>query len=163
MQFVLFTDKTVNQCMRALNERMQAKPTSSRPEIDGWVEKSGRFSLAMTSPVLGKFRRRTRLRATAERENGTTIIRGFVPNGVSQRGLHVIFGVLELIAASLISRGNTVMAAFLVVVGVGLCVPLIGDYRNHDILLYELEKTLKAKPTPPKPSPSKRSTAKKKK
>lgn len=55
MRFELYTDKTLPQCIAALQERMQVKGTPTRPAIKGWTEKDGRFSLAASSPVVGNF------------------------------------------------------------------------------------------------------------
>lgn len=150
MRFVLFSEMTMRQCMKALNDRIQANGTKTRPELDGWVEKSGRFSLALETPVFGRFRRKTRLRATAERENGLTVIRGFVPNGTSRAGLAIILVALLAVAVFMFARGEAIIAIAILFAGGGVSIPLIGDYHNHDVLLAELEKTLKAKYTPPK-------------
>ncbi|MEP7293329.1 MAG: hypothetical protein ABI835_16215, partial [Chloroflexota bacterium] len=86
MRFVLYSEKTVTQCMSAVNERMHAKETSTRPALDGWVEKSGTFSISLSAPVIGKFRRRTALTAKVERQSGITVIEGSVPSGASREG-----------------------------------------------------------------------------
>lgn len=150
MRFVLFTEKTTNQCMKALHERLQANATKTRPELDGWIEKSGRFSISMSTQVLGKLSRRTRLRGTAEREKGVTVIRGFVPNGMSGRWLAVIGGCVALLAGYFLLVGELVLSILVFLFGMAMLIPLWGDHRNHDVLLYELEKTLKAKPAPRK-------------
>lgn len=160
MRFVLFTEKTPSQCMKALQERLQAKATKSRPALDGWVNKSGKFSISMSSTVWGRFTRKTRLRAEASRESGITVIRGFVPNGASRETLFIIGGAVGALAVLMFARGNLVYAILAVIAGGALIVPLRGDYRNHDVLLYELEKTLKAKPTPPKPTGKKAAASK---
>ena len=106
MRFILYSEKTVTQCLTAINARMHVKGTGSRPTLDGWVEKSGAFSISMSAPVIGKFARRTVLKAKVERESGLTIIRGSVPNGVSRRGRPIIFVALALVAVIIISRGQ---------------------------------------------------------
>lgn len=150
LRFVLFTEKTTHQCMKALHERLQATATKSRPELDGWIEKNGRFSISMTTPVLGKFSRRTRLRGVAEREKGVTVIRGFVPNGLSNGGLAVLATVLAVLAFYFLLTGELMLGLLVILAGTAMLIPLWGDYRNHDVLLYELERTLKAKPAPSK-------------
>ncbi len=148
MHFVLFTNKTTNQCMKALHERMQAPETKTRPALDGWIEKSGSFSLSISRRVIGKFKRKTRLRGTADRENGVTVIRGFVPEGVNKTWLTVIGVVVGALAAFMFLSGQLVFAIVAVLGGGAIMISLWGDHRNHDLLLYELEKTLKAKPAP---------------
>jgi hypothetical protein len=86
LRFVLYTDKTVSECLTAINERMHAKATSARPALDGWVEKGGAFALTVSAPVIGKFARRTTLKGQIEREDGLTILRGNVPGGVPRQG-----------------------------------------------------------------------------
>jgi hypothetical protein len=136
--------------MKAINDRLQSKETKGRPALDGWIEKNGRFEIAMSSAVYGRFSRKTRLRAVAEKDGKLTVIRGFVPNGLSREGLAIVFVALVAFGIVLIAQGNAFFAIILAVLGVFLSVPLVGDYQNHDVLLGELEKTLKAKPTPPK-------------
>lgn len=150
MQFELFSQMTQTQCLRALTERLQAKPTRSRPELDGWIDKSGAFSLAVTSKVARFFPRTTRLSGTVERESGLTVIRGYVADGVNPYWLRVLYGVLLLATLGLVATDQSLLA--LVAFGGGLVayVPLRGDYVNSDVLLIELEKTLKAAPTPPR-------------
>lgn len=156
MRFVLMTDRTVNQCMKALHERMQIKGTKARPTLDGWIEKNGQFMISVTSPVFGKFTRTTRLHATAAREDGTTVIRGYVPNGVPKNRLIAVGIGLGLLALYMFAQGNLMAALLVLLLGGAMLIPLWGDYRNHDVLLYELEKTLKAAPPDPKkPAPAK--------
>lgn len=150
MRFVLYTEKTVSQCMTAINERMHVKATSTRPALDGWVEKGGAFSLSLTAPVIGGLTRRTALKAQAERESGITIIRGTVPSGVPREGQAVIFVALMFVALTIIAGGNLLFGLLLIPAAAFLYVPLHGDYLNSEVLLDEVQKTLKAKPTPPK-------------
>jgi hypothetical protein len=150
MQFELYSQMTTAQCMRALTERMAARPTSTRPDLDGWVEKSGTFSLAVTSKIGRYFSRTTRLSGALARESGLTVIRGYVSDGVSPYWLRVLYGVLLLVTLGLLAVGEPLLA--LVAFGGGLVayIPLRGDYVNSDILLMEIEKALKASPTPPR-------------
>ncbi|HVU13821.1 MAG TPA: hypothetical protein VHD90_21235 [Phototrophicaceae bacterium] len=152
MRFVLYSEKTVTQCLTAINARMHVKGTSSRPTLDGWVEKGGTFSINMTSTVIGKFTRRTRLTAKVERENGVTVIRGSVSHGASRREQIIIFVALALVAISIISSGNALIGLLLIPFAAYLYIPLHGDNINSAILLDEVEKTLKAKSKPPKKS-----------
>lgn len=106
MQIVLYTEQTVSQALTALNARMQAKPSSSRPALDGWVEKNGAFSLAVTSVVAGRFNRTTRLHGKLEREGGVTVIRGQVSRGATRENMIIIFGVIAVMALALVGMGS---------------------------------------------------------
>jgi hypothetical protein len=150
MRFTLYTDKTVPQCMSALNQRLQAKPTSARPELNGWIEKGGTFSLSVTSRVAGRFPRTTRLTARAERESGTTIVRGHVSDGISPQWLRIVLVVVAVVGVGLVFVGEPFLALLTFVFGGIAYVPLRGDYVNSDVLLIEVERTLKATPKPPK-------------
>lgn len=151
MRFILYSEKTVAQCLSALTERMQQKGTSSRPELAGWIDKNGEFSLGVESQVAGRFNRTTYLRGKIVREEGTTEIHGVVANGATRDNMIVIFGVLALMAVWLISRGSIGLGLIILPVGAAFYIPLTGDHLNSEILLDELKKTLKAKSTPPKP------------
>ena len=150
MRFVLYSEKTVTQCLTAINARMHVKGTGSRPTLDGWVEKSGAFSISMSAPVIGKFARRTVLKAKVERESGLTIIRGSVPNGVSRQGQAFIFVALALVAIIIIGEGNALFGFLLIPFAAYLYIPLHGDYLNSEVLIDEVQKTLKARPKPPR-------------
>lgn len=150
MRFVLYTDMTVPQCMRALNERMQAKPTKARPELQGWVEKKGAFSISLSSKVAGRFSRTTRLSAQAERESGVTIIRGYVSDGMSPVWLRVVMIIVGIVALGLLASGDPMLAVVIVLFAGLAYIPLRGDYVNSDLLLIEVERTLKATPKVPK-------------
>lgn len=150
MRFVLYTDKTVSQCLKDLNERMQAKPTKTRPELKGWIEKEGAFSISLTGPVLGKINRTTRLRAHLEREKGTTIIRGAVSDGVGPFWTFVLFIVMVLVAGGFVLAGKPFYGVLTVLFGLVAFIPMRGDYVNSDRLLIEIERLFKASPRPPK-------------
>lgn len=150
MRFVLYSEKTVAQCLTSINARMHVKGTGSRPTLDGWVEKNGAFSISMSAPVIGKFARRTALKAKVERQSGLTVIRGSVSNGVSREGQAIIFVALALVAVLMISQGNALFGFLLIPFAAYLYIPLHGDYLNSAVLIDEVQKTLKAKPKPPK-------------
>jgi hypothetical protein len=150
VQFTLYTEQTVAQCLSALNERMHLKPTTSRPAIDGWIEKSGSFSLGVSSVVVGRFSRSTYMRGKLERQTGYTIIHGSVSGGASYRDKIVIFAALALIALALALRGSVSLALVVIPVAAGMYIPLTGDHQNSETLIDELRKTLKARETPPK-------------
>jgi hypothetical protein len=150
MHFVLFTDHTVKQCTSAINERLQTKGTKTRPELDGWIEKGGRFSLAVTSKVARRFSRTTRLSGKAVKEGGSTVIRGHVSGGIGPEGLRMLFAGLVIVVVVLFVSANQMIGFLTVIAGAFAYVPLRGDYVNSEILLIEVEKTLRASPTPPK-------------
>ncbi len=150
MRFVLYTDKSVSQCMTALNGRMQAKASGSRGSLDGWVEKNGRFSLSTSCTIARRFRRRTHLRATVKRDEGYTVVRGYVPDGVSRQGQAVIYGALLLVAVVLVAGGYLLPAVIAVFATGALYIPLTGDRINSAILMGEVQRALGAKATPPR-------------
>ncbi len=150
MRFVLYSEKTVAQCLTAINARMHVKGTSTHPALDGWVEKGGAFALGVSTTVVGKFSRRTTLKAKVERQSGVTVIRGSVPNGGSKQGQLVVFGALALVAATMIANGNVLFALLMIPFAAYLYIPMRGDLLNSEILIDEVQKTLKAKPKPPK-------------
>lgn len=156
MRIVLYTDKTISQCMTALSERLQMKGTSSRPGLEGWVEKKGSFAISATTRVGGYFPRTTRLTGKAEKFAGYTMITANVAAGASRRGLMLIFIGLAVVGAALLATGNTLLGIGMLPLALLLYIPLAGDDANSEYLIGELQKTLKAKFTPPsKPAPAK--------
>lgn len=154
MRFVLYTDKSVAQCLSALKERIQAKRG-----MEGNVDKGGEFSMAISSKVLRRFTRTTRLRGKMERENNLTVVRGFVPHGVSLRELVMILGAMLVVAFIVLSRGNFLLALAALAAGGAMVIPLVGDHRNSEVLFRELKNVLKAKETPPKKPASPRNAS----
>ncbi|GAB4529778.1 MAG: hypothetical protein OHK0046_49910 [Anaerolineae bacterium] len=159
MRFVLFTEKSIAQCMREMNERLEAKPTKARPELHGWIEKGGSFSVSMTTKIFNRFPRSTRLSAKAQRENGMTVIRGYVSDGLGPYWLRVMTGAVALVALLLLVAGEPMLTLITLLFGAVAYVPLRGDYINSDLLLLEVERTLKASPTPPKASSAPKTTS----
>lgn len=149
MQFTLYTDLSVKQCTTALTERMEVRGTKARPEIDGWIEKGGKFSLATTSQVVARFSRTTRLRATATREGSHTVIHGYVSTGIPRERILLVMGALMVVAVILYLNGNGMLGIVAGILSVVMYVPLVGDYNNREYLLKELKKALHAKETPP--------------
>ena len=150
MQFIMYTDKSVAQAMRAINDRLHAPGTKSRPQLDGWVEKNGKFALAVTSKVFGRFRRKTYLRGQAERDSGTTTIRGSVPSGLPRNRQIFVLVMLAIIALIVFAQGNAILALVVMFSGAALTIPFQGDFDNSEVLLTELQRALQAKFTPPK-------------
>lgn len=155
MRFVLFTDKTIAQCNSAINERIQLPASASRPALDGWTEKNGRFSIGLTAPVVGKFTRTTRLEGQIVRENGQTKIKGEVSDGAGPRGQMLVLGGLALVALFLLVQGQFVLAFGTLLAAGIILIPLKGDFENSDRLLMEVERVLKASPKPPKAAATK--------
>jgi hypothetical protein len=146
----MYTDKSVAQAMKAINERLHAPGTKSRPQIDGWVEKNGKFAMAVTTQVYGRFSRKTYLRGQAERDSGTTVIRGNVPGGLSRNRQIAVFVMLAVVAVILFSQGNAILAIIAILSTAALSIPFQGDFNNSEILLTELQRALQAKFTAPK-------------
>lgn len=145
MNFVYYTEKTVSQCMIALNERLHQKGG----RLDGWVEKSGRFSLTVSSTVLRRFSHATPLHARVERENGVTTIRGSVSDGADPRSRSIIYGILVLVGVLLIVAGYFLPGLIAMASILPLNIPLEGNFNNSQALLAEVQRTLKARPTLP--------------
>jgi len=150
MRFVLYTDKSVKQCLTAITGRMQDKATKSRPEMDGWVDKNGKFAVSISSPVVYRFQRRTRLSGQIKREKGITTIEGFVPNGASREKQAIIFGALLVITLMVIANGDALLGIFAVIFGLALYIPLTGDFNNSEVLYKDIKRVLSAKEKPPK-------------
>lgn len=148
MRFVLETDKTPKQCVKAIQERFEQTPTKTRPEIKGTADKdTGRFSMSLETTVFGRFKRRTRLRGQAvKRGGGGSRISGFVPHGLDRRQLRLVAAFVVVLALFMYLRGQLIYGIMILLAGGALAVPLWGDHQNHDVLLYELEKATGAKP-----------------
>lgn len=149
MQFEYYTEKTIAQCLTALNARMQAKPTSTRPALDGWVEKSGGFSLGVTMPVIGRFKRTTYLQAKLARQGSVTQISGSVSSGIPRDGQILVYAALSVVVLVMALSGS-IYGWLLVPFGALLYIPMKGDDTNSTLLLDELQKTLKARAKPPR-------------
>lgn len=145
MYFVYYTEKTVSQCMIALNERLHQRGG----RLDGWVEKNGRFSLNVSSTVLRRFSHSTHLQARVERENGVTTIRGSVSDGADPRSRSIIYGILVLVGVLLIVAGYFLPGLIAMAAILPLNIPLEGNYNNSQALIAEVQRTLKARPTLP--------------
>jgi hypothetical protein len=126
--------------MIAMNERLHQKGG----KLDGWVEKSGRFSLTTSSTVLRRFSHSTRLHARVERENGVTTIRGSVSDGADPRSRSIIYGILVLAGVLLIIAGYFLPGLLVIAY-----IPLEGNFNNSQALIAEVQRTLKARPTLP--------------
>jgi hypothetical protein len=150
MQFTLYTDKSVSQCLKDLTERIHAKSSKSTPDLGGWVDKDGSFGITLTSKVLRRFNRTTKLTGNIFREQGVTTIAGYVSDGVSPSWMRIL-AVLLIIACGIVAlNGELMVSLVMATLGAMTYIPLHGDYVNSDALLVILERTLKADPKPPK-------------
>jgi len=155
LRFEWYTEKTVQQVTSAINERLHSKPS-----LEGWIEKGGRFSVATSCTIGKRFMRRTRLHAEAKRDDGYTVIRGDVPSGVTRNGLLVIYAVVALVAVVMVANGNAMFGILALLAGVALYIPLTGDYQNSAVLMREVRSALKARDrTPTKKSSQSKVTA----
>lgn len=150
MEFVLYTQKSIRDCTKSITDRLEEKETKTRPAMDGWIEKGGKFSVAVRMPVTLRMSRTTRLTATAERQSGMTVIRGYVSTGVPRERIAIIMIALAVVGAVIAANGQAVLGIFAALFGLGLYVPLVGDYNNSSYLLKELKRILAAKDVPPK-------------
>ncbi|MCA9912984.1 MAG: hypothetical protein KC496_06530 [Anaerolineae bacterium] len=150
MEFIYYSDKTVRQCQSALTDRMEAKPTKTRPAMDGHIEKGGKFSLSVTTPVGGRFYRKTKLRGSMSRESGTTIIQGHVPSGMPRERVIIIMVMAIVVGLLVVLGGGGIFGILVAMLGAGLYIPLVGDYNNSDTLLKEVKRATNGKDKPPK-------------
>ncbi len=157
MRFTLYTEKTIPQCMAALSERLQ----TPRVPITGWVDKkAARFSISIATRLIGALplQRVTRLDADCTREQGLTVIRGSVSEGVPPRVQPYVLAATAIVSLLLVLVTQIAAAVGVFVVGVLLYRMLHADWLNSDKLLLEVERTLKASPKRPK-APDKTSPA----
>lgn len=148
MRFTLYTEKSVSDCTKMLTERIQAK---SKNGLRGHVnQKIHEFTLQIGCQVLFVFHRSTQLTGKISRAGGYTIIDGFVPDGISPYWTSISGTVLGIICVGFLIVGENGLALLSIVAGLAAYVMLRGDYRNSEALLIEIERTLKASPTPSK-------------
>lgn len=150
MRFILYTEKSVSECVKALNERMGQSPTATRPALTGHAHKDGRFALGLTSTVYGRFSRKTWLEGVIAKDTGITTITGTVPDGATPQRQRYLLYAMPVVGLLLGLNGAWLMAVAAVVLLGVLLITLQGDYANGDRLLVEIERLLKASPKPPK-------------
>jgi hypothetical protein len=131
--------------MLALNERLHQKSG----KLDGWVEKSGNFSISVSTTVLRRFSRSTRLHGHVEKENGVTVVRGYVSDGADPNNRYIIYGILVLLGVLLALAGYLLIGLIVLAIILPLNIPLEGDYINSGTLTGEVQRTLKAKASLP--------------
>lgn len=149
MRFTLYTEKTVNQCMKSIAERMEAKPTKKRLAMDGKIQKKGgKFAIAVSSKVAAMFNRKTRLKGTARRESGMTIIEGYVSHGVPRERARLVVLAMIAVGVMMLLSGNGFPGLLATAFGLALYIPLVGDHHNSAYLIKELKRATKAKDKP---------------
>lgn len=150
MDFTLYSEKSSSDCIKALTDRLHQSETPTRPGLDGFVDKKGKFRLGIEQMVYGRIRHKTWMEGQIVKEGSVSIIKGHIPEGAPPTRQRLIALVIPIASVMLLIRGEPLLAA-LAVVGIGyLLVMMRGDYFNSDRLLVEVEKTLKASPKPPK-------------
>ena len=150
MRFTLYSEKPVAECAKALVERLGQSATSTRPKLEGYADKSGKFALGLSSNVLGGCARKTWMEGVISKESGATVIRGTVPDGATPQRQRYIMIAIPVIGLFLAVNGALMLAFMAVVLMLIVLVTLRGDYYNGDRLLLEIERLLKATPKPPK-------------
>lgn len=150
MRFTLYSEKPVAECVKALVERLGQSATSTRPKLEGYADKSGKFALGLSSNVFGGFARKTWIEGVMSKETGVTVIRGTVPDGATPQRQRYIMIATPVIGLFLAINGALMLAFMAVVLMLIVLVTLRGDYYNGDRLLLEIERLLKATPRPPK-------------
>jgi hypothetical protein len=149
VRFRLQTEMTVRQCITAIIERMEQAPTKTRPELNGHIEKDGKFTLLVTSQVANSFNRTTRLYGTAEQTGKVTVIEGYVSAGVPYDRIWIVIAAVVFVGLIMFSNGNSLLGLATVFMGFALYIPLVGDYNNSEILLKELKRVTKGKDKAP--------------
>lgn len=147
MRFVLYTTKSIGQCMTDLTERVHAE--KPRTPLDGWMEKSGNFSLATTIRISRRFQRTTRMYGTMERLGDLTIIRGSVSEGVQPSTMRWLLLAMLVVGVLVAISGQPLTALVCGGFMLAVTIPLMGDHQNSATLLKELKRTLDAKDRQP--------------
>jgi len=149
LQFEYYSDLTPAKCASALRQRMKQNETPTRPKITGKADKDG-FVLTVKTPVIGNFKRLTSMKATLNRDKGTTVINGYVNTGGSRRLQLIIFGAALLVAIALIAVGYFIQGVVVGAIGAAMYIPLQGDAQNSEYLLKQMKSTLSAKTRDPR-------------
>jgi len=147
VKYTLYTPKSIKECLTLIQERLEEKESKSRPALGGWTEKDGRFSLSLTSLVLG-FPRTTQLIGSLSRESGLTVIEVGVNEGLDAQRARVVIYAFCAIALLIFLNGAGLLALLSLVLAVMAYVWLVGDHRNSAALLKEIKRLLSAKDRP---------------
>lgn len=150
MRFEYYSELTPAKCVSAMKERMSQPDTATRPAMSGSVDKDG-FAISITTNVVGNFRRTTSMKATFDRDKGTTVINGYVNTGATRQQQIIVFVGALLIGLGLILTGYFIQGVVVGALGAGLYVPLQGDAKNSDYLIKQIRSILKARTRDPRP------------
>lgn len=150
MRFEYYSDLTPAKCVSAMKDRMSQSETATRPAVTGNVDKDG-FAISITTDVIGNFRRTTSMKATFDRDKGTTVINGFVNTGATHQQQIIVYIGALLIGLGLIITGYFIQGVVVIALGFWLYVPLQGDAKNSDYLIKQIRSVLKAKTRDPRP------------
>ena len=138
MRFVMYTGQH-RRTGYARHQRPSASPrTKTRPKLEGRTQKSGHFNIGVTTPVYGRFKRKTLLQGQAERTGGITVVRGTVPGGLSRENQYIVIGIMIAVGVLALAAGNAILAVVAVLAGAAFTIPMQGDYDNAELLLTEL-------------------------
>jgi len=150
VNFTLYSEKAATECIKALTERLHQSETPTRPALDGFVHKNGKFRIGVELGVFRQITRKTWVEGQIIKEGALTLIRGQVPEGATP-GRQRFIGFLIPIAGGIMALRGELLLGLLAMVLIGyVLITVRGDYYNSDRLLMELEKNLKASPKPPK-------------
>lgn len=149
MRFEYYSDMTPAKCVSALNERMRQSETATRHAMTGNADKDG-FAITITTSVIRSFKRSTSMKATIERDKGTTVINGYVNTGASRGQQIMVFVGGLLIGLALIARGMFIQGVVIMAIGASFTIPLQGDAKNSDYLIKQIRSILKAKSRDPR-------------
>lgn len=149
MRFEYYTDHSPAKCASELKKRMSQAGTPKKPEIMGKADKNG-FVLTVKAPVIGNFQRSTSMKATLERDKGTTVINGFVNTGGNRQQQIIIFVGALVVAIGLIAVGYFIQGVAVGAIGAAMYIPLQGDAKNSDYLLKQMRSALSAKTRDPR-------------
>lgn len=149
MRFEYYSDLSPAKCASAIKSRMKQPETASRPQITGEADKEG-FAITVTTSVIGNFRRRTSMKATFERDKGTTVITGYVNTGAARKQQIGVFLGLLIVGIALIAVGYFIQGVLVAIIGAAMYIPLQGDAKNSDYLIKQVKSLLKAKTRDPR-------------
>jgi len=149
LRFEYYSDLSPAKCASELKKRMAKDGTASRPKITGKADKDG-FVLNVKAPVIWNFQRSTSMKATLNRDKGTTVINGFVnTGGMRKQQIGFLVGGI-LIGIALIVTGLFIQGVLVGAIGAAMYIPLQGDAKNSDYLLKQMKSTLGAKTRDPR-------------
>lgn len=150
MNFILYTEKSLNDCMKALTDRLLQSETPTRPALDGYVQKNGKFKIGIEQVVFRQLKRKTWVEGQMVKDGTLTVIRGQVPEGATPERQKWVGALIPIAGLMMVIRGELLLGLVAMLLIGYVLITLRGDYFNSDRLLVELEKNLKASPKPPK-------------